>query len=271
MTMTDPYAGFHRQVDAELSRQERLGYTSQHDNEAGLDHLLELAYSYIVEGKTVKGAAMVIAARRWIANNGHVEYYQREIAKFMDACDQEVAKYPQLPSDEIRKLRIKLMVSELLGAVPAPESGMEGINNLLPDGISFIKDKSDELVASMLKGDLVGIADGLADLIYVVIGTAIAYGINLKEIFDEVHRSNMSKTVWDPESGTYTTIKDEDGKVLKPETYSPANITPIIERQIRNGMLVEAREIQEITDEDEADDSIVKIDTVKHTVEREAI
>lgn len=41
--------------------------------------------------------------------------------------------------------------------------------------------------------DLVQVADALADLAYTVIGSAVAHGIDLQPMVDEVHRSNMTK------------------------------------------------------------------------------
>lgn len=88
--------------------------------------------------------------------------------------------------------------------------------------IALINEETAELYAAMHWEDLVGIADGLADLLYVVLGTAVEYGIDIEPIFNEVHRSNMTKF-----GGT----KREDGKWLKPETYSPANIADLIKAQ----------------------------------------
>lgn len=42
---------------------------------------------------------------------------------------------------------------------------------------------------------LAQVADGLTDTIYVLIGTALEYGIDIDRVFAEVHRSNMTKTV----------------------------------------------------------------------------
>ena len=90
----------------------------------------------------------------------------------------------------------------------------------------LVKEEVSELCEAIDKGDLVAIADGLADSMYVIIGTAWEYGLGecLGKVFAEVHRSNMTKI--DPETGK--PIKREDGKVIKPATYSPANISPII-------------------------------------------
>lgn len=230
---------FHRAVAAELDRQRRLGHSPEHDDEHGLDHLLELAFQYVAQGSTVKGGAMIIAARAYLQRNTK-NPMQTAIEEFMRRCDQEVAAYPQLPEEAIVTLRIRLMVEELLGAVN-PEEFWES-ENLVDAQRSLsryvnllITNKSNELVAAMLAGDLVGVADGLADVLYVVIGTAVAYGIDIQEVFDEVHRSNLSKTVWSEELQRYTIEKDEFGKGIKPPTYSPADIAPIIDRQIENG------------------------------------
>lgn len=222
---------FHRAVASELDRQKRDGYSPEHDDEHGIDHLLEMAFKYVAAGSTVKGGAMIIAARAYLQRH-YKNPMQYAIEEFMRRCDQDVAAYPQLPSDDVRKLRIRLMVEELLGAVDPEEYANADANQYVE---LLIKNKSNELIASMLAGDLVGVADGLADVLYVVIGTAVAYGIDIQEVFDEVHRSNLSKTVWDEERQRWYIEKDEFGKGIKPDTYSPADIAPIINNQIDNG------------------------------------
>ena len=44
-------------------------------------------------------------------------------------------------------------------------------------------------------GDLIEVADALADQLYILLGTMISHGMQdvIEDIFDEVHRSNMSK------------------------------------------------------------------------------
>ena len=86
----------------------------------------------------------------------------------------------------------------------------------------LIQEEFDELKEAMGKHDLPAIAKELADLLYVVYGTAVSYGIDMTPVFREVHRSNMSKV------GGY---KREDGKWVKPPTYSPAAIEPILAEQ----------------------------------------
>lgn len=228
---------FHRAVSAELDRQQRKGYNSDHDDQEGVDHLLRLAFDYASRGQTVKAGAMIVSARSYLQRHTK-NPMQEAIEEFMRRCDQEVAKYPGLPEDKIVTLRIRLMVEELMGSVEGPLDIEDDVDAARYIDL-LVKNKSDELVISMIKGDLVGVADGLADVLYVVFGTAIAYGIDIQEVFDEVHRSNLSKTVWSEELQRYTIEKDEFGKGIKPPTYSPAAIEPIIQRQIENGKVLE--------------------------------
>ncbi|MDX3260813.1 MazG nucleotide pyrophosphohydrolase domain-containing protein [Streptomyces sp. MI02-2A] len=63
------------------------------------------------------------------------------------------------------------------------------------------------------------LAKELADLLYVIYGTADLLEIPLEAVFAEVHRSNMSKVRPDG-----TVLRREDGKVLKPDTYREADV-----------------------------------------------
>ena len=58
----------------------------------------------------------------------------------------------------------------------------------------LIIEEAAELVSAMHEGNDVKVADGIGDLIYVVLGTAVAYGMPAGAIFDEVHASNMTKS-----------------------------------------------------------------------------
>lgn len=51
-----------------------------------------------------------------------------------------------------------------------------------------------EVLAGLASCDKVETLDGLADLSYVVLGTAAVYNLPLAEAFEEVHNSNMTKT-----------------------------------------------------------------------------
>jgi predicted HAD superfamily Cof-like phosphohydrolase len=76
-----------------------------------------------------------------------------------------------------------------------------------------------ETLVAMTQKDLVAIADGLADLLVVTFGTALAYGIDIGPVWQAVHKSNMAKLGPDGQP-----IRREDGKVLKPADWQPPNI-----------------------------------------------
>lgn len=57
----------------------------------------------------------------------------------------------------------------------------------------LIREELTEYMDAVGAGDLVAIADALADLTYVVVGTAVVHGMDLQPLLDEVHRSNMTK------------------------------------------------------------------------------
>jgi predicted HAD superfamily Cof-like phosphohydrolase len=75
--------------------------------------------------------------------------------------------------------------------------------------------------------NVIEVADALTDILYITYGTIHEYGLGDRAVmlFDEVHRSNMSKIGPDGKA-----IFRSDGKVLKPETYSDPKLRPIIER-----------------------------------------
>lgn len=89
--------------------------------------------------------------------------------------------------------------------------------------IKLIAEEFKEFRDAYEAGDLVEMADALADLEYVVHGTALECGLPSQQIFDEVHRSNMTKF----EHGEIP--KRADGKALKPEGWEPPRIKEILE------------------------------------------
>jgi predicted HAD superfamily Cof-like phosphohydrolase len=88
--------------------------------------------------------------------------------------------------------------------------------------VRLIQEEYEEVRQALEQQDLVAIAKELADLLYVVYGTAVSCGIDLEPVFREVHRSNMSKI---------NGHKRADGKWVKPPDYSPARIQPILDEQ----------------------------------------
>jgi NTP pyrophosphatase (non-canonical NTP hydrolase) len=75
-----------------------------------------------------------------------------------------------------------------------------------------------EAAEALRDRDKRALVDALADLMYVVLGTAVTYGLPLELAFREVHRSNMTKT----ES------QDRPGHPGKGEGYSPPGLENLL-------------------------------------------
>lgn len=104
-----------------------------------------------------------------------------------------------------------------VGVEPSLEHARSGLR------IELIDEELKELRMAVASNDLVGIADALGDLDYVVNGAAIEYGIDLPEVTKEIHRSNMTKL--GPEGKP---IYREDGKVLKGDGYEPPRLATVL-------------------------------------------
>lgn len=89
------------------------------------------------------------------------------------------------------------------------------------------KEELDEYLEACKNGDLVEIADSLADQLYILLGTMVVHGMQniIQTIFNEVHSSNMSKLGEDGKP-----IFREDGKVLKGPNFFRPDIRSIVER-----------------------------------------
>ena len=91
----------------------------------------------------------------------------------------------------------------------------------------LMQEENDEYLEAALNKDLTLIADALGDKLYILCGTIIAHGLQLKitEVFNEIHRSNMSKL---DENGK--PIYREDGKIMKSKNYVLPDIKAVLEQ-----------------------------------------
>ena len=117
-----------------------------------------------------------------------------KVGDFMEAFGQRVEMEHTLPDFNTRELLLELIQEEL-----------------------------EELSDAVADRDMIQIADALTDLLYVVYGAGHAFGLDLDECFEEVHRSNMSKL---GENGR--PIHREDGKVLKGPGYFEPDLEGIL-------------------------------------------
>lgn len=120
--------------------------------------------------------------------------YQSAVTEFAKKFGGTINKSPTIPNLQDRELRIALIAEEF-----------------------------DEFQHASDDCDIVGVADGLGDLLYVVFYAAIAWGIDMWPVFEEIQRSNMTK-VW-PDGSVK---KREDGKVMKPPDYSKPDLAKVL-------------------------------------------
>lgn len=83
-----------------------------------------------------------------------------------------------------------------------------------------------EVYTAVLRDDLPGVAQELADCVYVLYGTALVYGIGLDAVLAAVHAANMTKL---DENGQ--PIMREDGKVLKSALYHKPDVAAVLAGQ----------------------------------------
>lgn len=100
---------------------------------------------------------------------------------------------------------------------------------------NLMKEENEEYMDAVDQGDLVEIADALGDMLYILCGTIVEHGMQDKivEVFDDIHRSNMSKLGEDGEP-----ILRADGKILKGKNYFKPNISKIM--SLKKSILEEA-------------------------------
>ncbi|MGH3710847.1 MAG: hypothetical protein ACRDRQ_22695 [Pseudonocardiaceae bacterium] len=149
-------------------------------------------------------------------------------AESLPAVEALPLSYPQ-SADGFRRSEVAAAVAEFHATFTLPFQTQPSINvepSLEILRVTLLEEEVGELIIAMNARDLAGIADALADITYVVYGTALTYGIDLDAVLGEVHRSNMSKLDHDGKP-----ILRADGKVLKSELYSPPDVAAVLHRQ----------------------------------------
>lgn len=145
-----------------------------------------------------------------------------DVAKFHSTFGHPILPEPAVPSPERCELRVNLLAEELK-----------------------------ELEQAIRENDIVEIADALCDLQYVLSGAVLEFGLagKFRALFDEVQRSNMSKTCktiaeaektvdhyraqgvdcyYEESDGLFLVYRASDRKTLKSVFYSPADLKSIL-------------------------------------------
>ncbi|MBL7874503.1 MAG: nucleoside triphosphate pyrophosphohydrolase family protein [Cyclobacteriaceae bacterium] len=147
------------------------------------------------------------------------------VAEFHKTFKHPIQPEPVIPEENRCKLRVALLAEELK-----------------------------EMEVAILENDLVGVADALCDLQYVLSGAILEFGLGdkFKALFEEVQRSNMSKACnseaealqtvehYKQKDGTECYFKKEgnkwlvyrtsDNKTIKSINYSPANLEGVLSK-----------------------------------------
>lgn len=148
-----------------------------------------------------------------------------DVSEFHKTFKHPIEKEPVIPAENRCKLRVALLAEELK-----------------------------ELETAILEKDLVEVADALCDLQYVLSGAILEFGLGekFKALFDEVQRSNMSKSCktkqeaeatvkhyketrdtdcyYEESDGHYLVYRQDDNKTMKSINYSPAALEPILKK-----------------------------------------
>jgi predicted HAD superfamily Cof-like phosphohydrolase len=117
----------------------------------------------------------------------------RDQEKFMKACDQSAGKH-----DDQQYLMY----------------------------VGLIDEETKELEQALLDNDRVEQLDALIDILVVTIGAIHSMGADAEGAWKEVMSTNFAKV--DKETGKV--VKREDGKVLKPDGWTPPNLRPFLNK-----------------------------------------
>jgi predicted HAD superfamily Cof-like phosphohydrolase len=107
-------------------------------------------------------------------------------------------------SKDLMNFRLKLIFEEVQELATA---ALDVESSLLPESTEVLMEK-------LLKE--------MCDVVYVIKGTAVSFGMDFDEAYKRVHQSNLSKL---------PLTKDDDGKVLKGPNYKPPSMEGLVREQ----------------------------------------
>jgi predicted HAD superfamily Cof-like phosphohydrolase len=119
----------------------------------------------------------------------------RDQAKFMTACDQTVDR---------------------------------GNTDQFNMYLKLIEEEAEELNQAIIAKDRVEILDALIDMLVVTIGAIHSAGFDAEGAWKEVMQTNFNKI----DKDTGKVVKREDGKVLKPDGWTPPNLLPYVKKKL---------------------------------------
>lgn len=144
---------------------------------------------------------------------------QAMVAQFHRKMGLPVASEPTVGTPEQRVLRVRLMLEEVLEFAEAAKVNIwfyDGADHgvRVGEGDMAIEADTDE------DPDLAQMTHELADVQYVVSGTAVELGLPVREAVPIIHEANMRK---EP-------VLDSGGKVRKPDGWAPADVSGLLRK-----------------------------------------
>ena len=152
-----------------------------------------------------------------------VKHLLDDIAELHKAFDHPCNSSIIEPKDERAALRLNLVVEEFGELISA--HGLMTEPEVYMPLQSFVKGLQEYRINVE---DMEETADAIGDLIVVLVGMALEYGIPLDRVWEDIHKSNMAKV------GPNGKVRRRgDGKVLKPDGWTPPNMEESIRKPTR--------------------------------------
>jgi predicted HAD superfamily Cof-like phosphohydrolase len=143
-----------------------------------------------------------------------MQHQLEQVRAFHRQIGARIATTPQLLSHEPETARRLSGILRELGSKLAPVVGNQQHDELLQRTLMSLEELA-EWIEAHNAGDLNAAADAWADRCYLLLGDAVSTGLPIGEIFEQVHRSNMTKSSARPDSG----------KARKSGDYQPPGIS----------------------------------------------
>jgi predicted HAD superfamily Cof-like phosphohydrolase len=154
-----------------------------------------------------------------LLRKAHKPTLHEQVLAFHKRFGQSIGEKPHVPDEKTMRFRLSLIAEEFFELLEAAGFGeYEDASQGPPSDVNYARAlvmRSIQNGKFLLPLHLPDFVDALADLAYVMEGTAITMGVNMAPIAEEVQRANLSKV-----GGA----RREDGKALKPEGWKPPDI-----------------------------------------------
>lgn len=137
------------------------------------------------------------------------------VREFFCAAEQHLPERPAVPEEASTRLGLRLVAEEFLELVSSTLAVGKDFEQFCFVVMTVVN-------SYPLRVDLPDAIDAIVDLQYVLEGLALRFGVDLRPVWQTVHRANLAKR-----GGPV----DEHGKRLKPPGWEPPDIVVELEMQ----------------------------------------